>query len=126
MPAELPKRMKLRRPARLRQRRDFIRVRQQGHRLALGCLIANWRVMPEGAAPRLGVVTSRKIGGAVIRSRARRLLRESFRQHQNDLVQPVELVLVARDSIVRKSFAGVEKDFLAALRRAGLLRLTHS
>ena len=122
MPADTPKRLRLRRAARLRQQRDFMRVRQQGQRLALGCLIANWRALPEGTLPRLGVVTSRKIGGAVIRSRARRLLRESFRQHQDDLTQPVELVLVARDSIVGKNYAGVEKDYLAALRRAGLLK----
>jgi ribonuclease P protein component len=70
----------------------------------------------------LGVVTSRRIGGAVVRSRARRLLRESFRQHQNELAQPVELVLVARHSIAGKNFAEVEKDFLTTLRRAGLLK----
>ena len=107
---------------RLGQNRDFTRVRQQGERLALGCLIANWHRLPDGASPKLGVVTSRKIGGAVERSRARRLLRESFRLHQHELSQPVELVLVARNSIAGRDFAGVEKDFLAVLNRAGLLK----
>ena len=88
----------------------------------MGCLIANWHPLPQGATPRLGVVTSRKIGGAVVRSRARRLLRESFRQHQNELAQPVELVLVARPSIAGRAFAEVEKDFLTTLQRAGLLK----
>jgi ribonuclease P protein component len=115
-------RLRLRRAARLQQPRDFARVRQQGQRLALGCLIANWHPLPDGTTPRLGVVTSRKIGGAVVRSRARRLLRESFRQHQNELAQPVELVLVARPSIAGRAFAEVEKDFLTTLRRAGLLK----
>jgi RNase P protein component len=35
----------------------------------------------------------------------------------------VELVLVARNSIAGRSFAEVEKDFLAALRRARLLKI---
>ena len=120
MPA--PGGLRLRRTARLRQQRDFARVRQEGQRLALGCLVANWNTLPEGAASRLGVVTSRQIGGAVVRSRARRLLRESFRQHQHDFAHPVELVLVARNSIAGKNFAAVEKDFLAALNRANLLK----
>ena len=101
---------------------DFARIRQQGRRLAVGCLIANWQRLPDGAKPKLGVVTGKKIGGAVERSRARRLLRESFRQHQQELAQPVELILVARNSIAGKKFAGVEKDFMAALHRAGLLK----
>jgi len=117
-------RLWLGRKSRLGQNRDFTRVRQRGQRLVQGCLIANWNQLPVGAAPRLGVVTSRKIGGAVVRSRARRLLRESFRQHQHELSQSVELVLVARNSIAGKKFADVEKDFLAALNRGGLLKAT--
>ena len=122
MNAAPPKRLRLGRPSRLQQSRDFARVRQQGERLVLGCLIANWNKLPEGAAPKLGVVTSKKIGGAVQRNRARRLLRESFRLHQHEFVQPVEIILVARNSIAGKNFAGVEKDFLTALHRAKLLK----
>jgi len=118
-----PGRLRLERKSRLGQNRDFTQVRQQGQRLAQGCLIANWNRLPDGSFPRLGVVTSRKIGSAVERSRARRLLRESFRQHQHELSQPVELVLVALPSIAGRGFAEVEKDFLAALRRADLLRI---
>ena len=113
-------RLRFSRAARLVESRDFARVRQVGERMVQGCLIANWHRLPEGAAPKLGVVTSKKIGDAVERSRARRLLRESFRRHQHEFTQPVELVLVARNSIAGKDFAGVEKDFLAALSKAGL------
>jgi ribonuclease P protein component len=115
-------RLRLGRASRLAQSRDFARVRQQGERLAQGCLIANWNRLPDGASPKLGVVTSKKIGGAVERSRARRLLRETFRRHQHELAQPVELVLVARNSIAGKKLADVEKDFLTALNRANLLK----
>ena len=122
MRADPPKRLRLGRTSRLAQSRDFARIRQQGERLAQGCLIANWNRLPEGTPPRLGVVTSKRIGGAVQRSRARRLLREAFRQHQHDLARPVELVLVARNSIAGKKLADVEKDFLSALKRAGVLK----
>ena len=121
-PSSAVRPLRLGRSTRLAQSRDFARVRQAGERLAQGCLIANWNKLPEGALPKVGVITSKKIGGAVVRSRARRLLRESFRLHQHDLAQPVELVLVARNSIAGKKFTDVEKDLLAALRRAKLLK----
>jgi len=107
---------------RLKQRRDFTALKQQGQRLAAGCLIANWTASPAGSGSRLGVITSRKLGSAVTRSRARRLLRETFRLHQHDLRQPVRMVLVARSSILGKQRAEVERDFLSALRKAKLLK----
>jgi len=102
--------------------RDFARVREQGERLACGCLVANWLRLPGGSSTRLGVVAGAKIGGAVVRSRVKRLLRESFRLHQFDLSSPVDLVLVARPSIAGKPYSVVERDFLSAMRRAGLLQ----
>jgi ribonuclease P protein component len=90
--------------------------------VAHGCLIANWKSLPQTSQSRLGVITSRKVGNAVARSRARRLLRESFRRHQWELAAPVDLVLVARPSIAGKSFSDVEREFLSAARKAGLLK----
>jgi ribonuclease P protein component len=123
MAAQRPE-LRLPRSARLKHRRDFAEVRRDGRRLVHGCLIANWRLLSAGSRSRLGVVTGRRLGSAVVRSRARRLLRETFRLHQIHFRQPVALVLVARSSIVGMSFAEVERDFLAALRRASLLGST--
>src|SRR5437660_12484210 len=116
--SDAPRPLKSSRAMRIKQGRDFSRVRQDGQRLVLGCLIANWRKLPAESTPRLGVVTSGKLGNAVIRNRARRLLREAFRRHQYDLTEPVDLVLVARASIKGMVFADVEKDFLTMLRKA--------
>lgn len=88
----------------------------------MGCLILNWCPVQGGTLSRVGVITSRKVGNAVARSRARRLLREAFRRHQNHVVAPADMVLVARNSIAGKSQAEVDRNFLGALRRAGLLR----
>lgn len=124
MAAESPKPLKFSRAMRVKQGRDFSRIREQGQRLVNGCLIANWRALPPESPIRLGVITSRKIGNAVVRNRARRLMREVFRVHQHDLAQPIELILVARASIAGKGLDSVEKDFLKTLRKAGLLKTT--
>ena len=101
--------------------RDFLRARNEGRRLSVGCLVLNWLDAPRETT-RLGVITSRKIGNAVIRTRARRLLREAYRLNQHRIVRTPDLVLVARQSIVGKNFVAVETDFLTALRRAELLK----
>ncbi len=87
-----------------------------------GCLVANWLKLPQESQSRVGVITGSKVGGAVARNRARRLLREAFRLHQHELKEPVDLVLVARPSIGGKKLAAVERDFLTTLRKAGLLK----
>ena len=109
-----PRSRRLKRPA------EFALARAQGQRLISGCLIANILLRAGGLPARLGVVTSKKIGNAVARSRARRLLRETFRLHQHQLPGPVDLVLLARPSIAGMKLAGVERDFLRVLRQARL------
>ena len=114
-------RLRLTRAMRVRESRDFAALRTQGQRMTQGCLLANWKATAPGKTTRLGLVTSRKLGSAVVRNRARRLLREAFRVHQHELASPVDAVLVARASIVGRTFHAVERDLLHWLRRADLL-----
>ena len=107
---------------RFKQARDFVRLKAQGRRLARGCVLLNWTELPATGTSRLGVVAAKRIGNAVVRSRAKRLMREAFRIHQHALRTPSEIVLVARDSIAGKEFAEVERDYLASLQSAGLLK----
>ena len=117
-------RLKFPRTMRMKLSREFNHVRNEGKRVSRGCLIANWKTLPAGFSPRLGVITARKLGPAVARSRARRLLRETFRVHQRELREPVALVLVARSAILQKKLADVERDFLSVMQQAGLLKET--
>jgi ribonuclease P protein component len=123
MAGEPSMRRRLGRRMRLKQSRDFARVRRLGRRQACGCFIANWQVLPPGSPTHLGVITAKTIGNAVARARARRLLREVFRLHQHDLAQPVDFVLVAQRSIARKQMGAVEETFMALLRKSGLLKI---
>src|SRR4051794_24187662 len=120
MGADMPGRLRLGRATRIKEGRDFSRIRQEGQRIISGCLIANWRVSKGAGGSRLGVITSSRIGNAVVRSRSRRLIREAFRVHQNEIASGTDLVLIARNSILGKGVAEVEKDLLTILRKAGL------
>jgi ribonuclease P protein component len=52
---------------------------------------------------RLGVIASKRVGGSVVRSRAKRLLREAFRNMQDILPPSCDVLLIASQGIVGKS-----------------------
>jgi len=66
---------------------------------------------------RLGLATGRKVGGAVLRNRARRLLRESFRKNKRDVAAGLDVVLVAKREIIGRSQGEVESEYRECLRR---------
>jgi len=69
-------------------------------------------------ADRLGVVASKRVGGAVVRNRAKRRLREIFRRDQpsrRGAGRSLDVVAIARRELVDAPFAAAEADFVAAL-----------
>jgi ribonuclease P protein component len=80
-----------------------------------------WLRSGDDAELRLGVVSSRKVGSAVQRVRARRVLRDVFRRNRHRLHGSFDLVLVARGPVVTAPRAAVEEEFIGLARRAGLI-----
>ena len=80
-------------------------------------------VLPD-AAPgdaRVGIVTSRRVGGAVERNRVRRRLREIVRADHAHLMPGAWLVIVARARAVGAEFAELREEWLRLVRRANVL-----
>jgi ribonuclease P protein component len=69
---------------------------------------------------RFGIVTSKKIGNAVIRNRAKRQLREVIRKYLDQLLPGHDVVIVARYSIKDVGLDLIEKDFLRLMRKANI------
>jgi ribonuclease P protein component len=77
-----------------------------------------------GADPRLGVSVGRKVGGAVERTRVKRLLREAFWATASELPDGHDFVIVARPPASELADQGgeraIEESLLDVLRSAGL------
>lgn len=69
---------------------------------------------------RFGIVTSKKLGNAVIRNRAKRQIREVVRMNLNHLQPGFDIVVVARFNIKEAVFEKIERDFLKLMRKAGM------
>lgn len=100
---------------RLRHQADFDRVRQRQVYAADDVLVVSG-CESELPYPRIGLSVSRKVGGAVIRNRWKRLLREAFRLGRERLPQGVDLVLRPRKDAVC-DFPAIQRSLpsLAAL-----------
>ncbi|PKM78758.1 MAG: ribonuclease P protein component [Firmicutes bacterium HGW-Firmicutes-15] len=69
---------------------------------------------------RFGIVTSKKIGNAVIRNRAKRQIREVIRKNLQLIRPGYNMVIIARFNIKEVIFDLIEKDYLRIMKKASL------
>jgi ribonuclease P protein component len=100
----------------IRRRSDFERVYNRGTRIHSRCctVFVLPNALPVG---RLGIAATKKLGGAVERNRAKRLIREVFRR--NKIAPGYDVVVVPKRALLDASLTALEAEYRSNLRRAG-------
>ena len=111
---------RLRRCDRLRDRRDFQRASRDGHRANTRnfVLLATPR-RSSGVGARLGVTASRRVGGAVVRNRVKRCVREWFRRSGRDAARGMDLVVIARPAVAALGQGEIQRELELGASRLG-------
>jgi ribonuclease P protein component len=107
--------MKFRPGEHIRRRADFEQAYNRGSRVS-GRFMTVFARRTSHPTPRWGIAATRKIGGAVVRNRAKRLVRELFRHHKPD--QILDIVVVPRREFLDAPYSSLEDEFSALLERA--------
>lgn len=102
---------------RLRRRADYLACYRRGRRLS-GPLFLLYSRPNDQAVARLGITASRKVGGAVLRNRLRRRVREVFRRWpERGRVPNLDLVVHLQPAAAAADFKGLRAELERQLRR---------
>lgn len=114
-------RLRFPKSARLSRASEFARLRREGRSFHGSFVVLSVLPAEPDSDSRVGLITSRRVGGAVLRNRVRRRLREIVRAMRPQLRRGWHLVIVARASAVRAEFAALRDEVFALAQRGAIL-----
>ena len=92
------------RTSRLRLKKDFEAVFDAGRKTVTRDLVT-WNAPGGGTEKKIGLMVSKKTGGAVERNRLKRLLREAFRLSKSELKEGTRLIVYPKAGCAVKNLA---------------------
>src|SRR5437762_13003485 len=102
------------RAERIRRRAEYQQIYERGHRTH-GRYLTLFTLSNDLPVGRLGIAATRKLGGAVERNRAKRLIREVFRR--NKLAPGFDVVVVPRRELLDASLTALEIEYRSNIER---------
>jgi ribonuclease P protein component len=109
-------------PTRLKRRAEFLRVAAKGRKAATHGLVLQALARDDNEAARIGFTVTKKLGGAVVRNRARRRLKEAVRlELANETMGSVDLVVIGRAATGERDFLELRDDLRRALHKTGVI-----
>ncbi len=105
----------------LKENYEFRRAYTRGKCFAAPVLVT-YVFRRKGCPTRIGITTGKKLGNAVMRNRARRVIRAAWRNISDGVLPGADIVFVARTRTSACKSTEVERVMLAQLKAADMLR----
>ncbi|MDR3112639.1 MAG: ribonuclease P protein component [Elusimicrobiota bacterium] len=106
---------------RIHLQKDFNKVFKKGIRLENSSIkILAFKRNDGSNLKRLGLITSRKVGKAVLRNRTKRRIREIFRTNKCFLKNSLDLIFILKNQTAKLKFRDLKKSVLTLLKNAKL------
>ena len=109
------------RPEVLRYKKDFDRLYKRGRSVGDKYVVVFYISNGLGYS-RKAFLASKKVGGAVARNRARRLMKEGFRKIESEVRAGRDILFIARREAAAAGGAAVEASIRRALKKCGLMQ----
>ena len=109
------------RPEVLRKKADFDRIFKKGRSVGDRYVVL-FHLANNLGYNRYAFLASKKVGGSVVRNRARRLMRESIRLMKEELEPGFDLLFIARATIAETKQQEVERSMRIALKKGKIIR----
>ncbi len=105
----------------LKENKDFRRLYYRAKSIASPCLVT-YAMKNRAGETRIGITTGKKIGGAVQRNRARRVIRAAFAELEGRICGSFDIVFVARTKTTEVKMQEVLADMEKQLLQLGVIR----
>ena len=104
----------------LKENRDFRRLYRQSSSYVSPALVVYFKENRAGFS-RLGITAGKKVGTAVNRNRAKRIIREAYRTLLPQFKKDVDIVIVARTRAAHLNSTEITEQLKTLLTKAGIL-----
>lgn len=109
----------------LKKNRDFQKVYRRGKSYA-NRLLVMYVLKNDSQKNRLGISVSKKVGNSVVRHHVTRLLRESYRLHEEMFNSGLDIVVIARAGAKEATYRQIEKALLHLGNLHQILKMTEN
>ncbi len=103
----------------LRNNNDFSKVFNKGKSTASKTMVVFF-IKNELKYNRIAFIASKKVGNSVKRNKARRLMKEAFRENKDQLKKGYDIIFIARNNIIEAKYDDLRKSIKYMLKKVKL------